>query len=147
MQHGELNSREHNSVGVYAKKVLTYGWDSDAMAPVKIRSSEKGELYIRGLEQNAVYGTVPVAANSTAVVCVINVMNPISITGLLFSSNTEGSFDLIIDGQLIQRFWISSAQLSSSIPLEFPVDDVVVAVQFTNPKSITMKASATILYR
>jgi len=44
MQHGDLNSREHNSIGTYAKKVLLYGWDSSALEPVKLLADASGNL-------------------------------------------------------------------------------------------------------
>lgn len=44
MNFGDINAKEHNSIGVYSKKVLIYGWDADALAPVRIVVDSNGKL-------------------------------------------------------------------------------------------------------
>jgi hypothetical protein len=45
-QFGDINAKELNSVGTYCKKVLLYGWDSSALAPVKLLCDVSGNLKI-----------------------------------------------------------------------------------------------------
>jgi len=45
-QFGDINAKELNSIGTYCKKVLLYGWDSSALAPVKLLCDSSGNVKI-----------------------------------------------------------------------------------------------------
>jgi hypothetical protein len=46
MQSGDINAKELNSIGTYAKNVLLLGWDTTALEPVRIACNSSGEIII-----------------------------------------------------------------------------------------------------
>ena len=46
MQHGDIDAKELNSIGVYAKKVIVYGWDTTNLTPVRLACDSDGNLLV-----------------------------------------------------------------------------------------------------